>query len=292
MNETWVNSTATTGKKAAPTITWSNPANIVYGTALNSTQLNASASVSGTFTYNPPSGTVLGSGTQTLHVDFTPEDTANYTNASKNVTLNVSEQPVLPAVNFSTNVTGGYAPLSVQFNDISENATSWSWDFDNNGIVDSTYKNPVHTYDAPGTYTVNLTASNENGTDSKLATINVSKQRVFLAYAIDKTIIDVAGKGPVGNVTKAGNVIAFYVNVTNDGNIDLTNITVNDPLINLTGPFESLNADGILEVGEKWTYDGNYTVTQADINSNDGIDGFINSTATVRSDQLEPKSAS
>jgi len=195
-------------------------------------------------------------------------------------------------VNFSTNVTGGYAPLSVQFNDISENATSWSWDFDNNGIVDSTDKNPVHTYDAPGTYTVNLTASNENGTDSKLATINVSKQRVFLAYAIDKTIIDVAGKGPARNVTKAGDVIAFYVNVTNDGNIDLTNITVNDPLINLTEPVESLNADGILEVGEKWTYNGNYTVTQADINSNGGIDGFINSTATVRSDQLEPKSAS
>ena len=196
--------------KENPEITWGNPVDIIYGTALNSTQLNASASVSGTFTYNPLSGTVLGSGTQTLHVDFTPEDTANYTNASKNVTLNVSEQPVLPAVNFSTNVTGGYAPLSVQFNDISENATSWSWDFDNNGIVDSTDKNPVHTYDAPGTYIVNLTASNENGTDSKLATINVSKQRVFLAYAIDKTIIDVAGKGPARNVTKAGDVIAFY----------------------------------------------------------------------------------
>jgi len=72
-------------------ITWSNPADIIYGTALNSTQLNASASVSGTFTYNPLSGTVLGSGTQTLHVDFTPEDTANYTNASKNVTLRNDE---------------------------------------------------------------------------------------------------------------------------------------------------------------------------------------------------------
>ena len=27
--------------KATPTITWNNPANIIYGTALNSTQLNA-----------------------------------------------------------------------------------------------------------------------------------------------------------------------------------------------------------------------------------------------------------
>ena len=31
--------------KATPIITWSNPADIIYGTALNSTQLNATASV-------------------------------------------------------------------------------------------------------------------------------------------------------------------------------------------------------------------------------------------------------
>ena len=34
--------------KATPVITWSNPADIIYGTALNSTQLNATASVTGT----------------------------------------------------------------------------------------------------------------------------------------------------------------------------------------------------------------------------------------------------
>jgi hypothetical protein len=41
--------------KATPMITWSNPANIVSGTALSPTQLNATASVPGTFTDNPPS---------------------------------------------------------------------------------------------------------------------------------------------------------------------------------------------------------------------------------------------
>ena len=38
-------------------------------------------------------------------------------------------QPVLPVANFSSNVTRGYAPLSVQFTDSSENATGWNWDF-------------------------------------------------------------------------------------------------------------------------------------------------------------------
>ena len=48
--------------KATPTITWSNPADITYGTALGSTQLDATASVPGTFVYTPASGTVLHAG--------------------------------------------------------------------------------------------------------------------------------------------------------------------------------------------------------------------------------------
>ena len=90
---------------------------------MNGTQLNASASVNGNLTYNPATGTVLDVGQHTLRVDLTPDDAANYTNASKNVTINVSAQPVLPVANFSTNVTEGYAPLSVQFNDSSTYAT-------------------------------------------------------------------------------------------------------------------------------------------------------------------------
>jgi hypothetical protein len=75
--------------QAAPVITWSNPANIVYGTPLGATQLNATADVSGAFTYAPASGAVLNVGTHTLHVDFIPNDTANYANAAKDVSLTV-----------------------------------------------------------------------------------------------------------------------------------------------------------------------------------------------------------
>ncbi len=79
-----------TVNKATPTITWSNPTDITYGTALSGTQLNATASVPGTFAYTPTAGTVLSAGnSQTLHVDFTPTDTQNYTSASKDVTINV-----------------------------------------------------------------------------------------------------------------------------------------------------------------------------------------------------------
>lgn len=84
-----------------------------------------------------------------------------------------SELLIHPVANFTTNVTQGFAPLSVQFRDVSENSTSRNWDFENDGNIDSTEETPVHVYTNFGTYTVNLTASNENGTDSKTATINV-----------------------------------------------------------------------------------------------------------------------
>src|SRR5919197_2214471 len=46
----------------APTITWNNPADITYGTALGASQLNATASVPGTFAYSPVAGTSLQAG--------------------------------------------------------------------------------------------------------------------------------------------------------------------------------------------------------------------------------------
>ena len=39
------------------------------------------------------------------------------------------------------------------------------------------------------------------------------------ALIINKSIIDVAGKGPGGNVTDVGDVITYQVNVTNNGDV-------------------------------------------------------------------------
>ena len=53
-------------------ITWPAPASITYGTALSSSQLDATANYPGTFAYSPALGTVLGGGSQKLSVTFTP----------------------------------------------------------------------------------------------------------------------------------------------------------------------------------------------------------------------------
>ena len=90
--------------KATPVITWNNPADITYGTALTAVQLTATANVAGTFVYTPGAGSVLNAGNaQNLHVDFTPTDTTNYNNASKDVAINVLKADTTTAVNSSAN---------------------------------------------------------------------------------------------------------------------------------------------------------------------------------------------
>jgi hypothetical protein len=73
-----------------PTIIWSQPGPITYGTPLSGTQLNATSSVGGTFSYSPAAGTVLGAGVQTLTVTFTPTDTTDYSTATASVSLTVN----------------------------------------------------------------------------------------------------------------------------------------------------------------------------------------------------------
>ena len=80
-----------TPKPTTPAINWANPAGITYGTPLSSTQLDASASVHGTFTYSRPPGTVLKAGSDTLSVTFMPTDTTDYLTVSKTVTIVVAQ---------------------------------------------------------------------------------------------------------------------------------------------------------------------------------------------------------
>lgn len=87
-----------------------------------------------------------------------------------------------PVADFAASPTSGPAPLKVTFTDQSTNLpSSWAWDFDNNGTVDSTVQNPSFTYATPGTYTVQLTATNASGSDtkSKASLITVGRALTF-----------------------------------------------------------------------------------------------------------------
>ncbi|MFN2595685.1 MAG: hypothetical protein ABR563_00585, partial [Pyrinomonadaceae bacterium] len=98
--------------KAATSVTWSNPADIIYGTALGASQLNATASVPGSFVYTPAAGTVLSAGSHNLHADFTPTDTTNYNGSSADVSVNV----LSAVLNVSMTADRNPAPVGLNFN--------------------------------------------------------------------------------------------------------------------------------------------------------------------------------
>jgi len=105
-NESLINYAITTNNgtltvtPVIPHLTWTNPAAITYGTPLGSNQLHATATVPGSFAYNPTNGIVLNVGTNTLSVIFTPTDTNDYTTVTNSVSLVVLPvpSPVIQAV--------------------------------------------------------------------------------------------------------------------------------------------------------------------------------------------------
>ncbi|NMB78558.1 MAG: PKD domain-containing protein, partial [Methanomicrobiales archaeon] len=73
--------------------------------------------------------------------------------------------PVIPTAAFRGNITAGPTPLAVQFTDRSTGyPKSWSWDFGDG--TTSTVRSPLHTYSAAGNYTVTLTVTNAQGSNT------------------------------------------------------------------------------------------------------------------------------
>jgi PKD repeat protein len=97
-------------------------------------------------------------------------------------TITVTETPSAPTADFGSDVRTGQAPLAVTFTDLSTGTGpfSYAWDFDNDGTVDSTRKDPSHTYNAAGKYTVSLTVTGPGGLDTETRSgyIDVSERPV------------------------------------------------------------------------------------------------------------------
>ncbi len=89
---------------------------------------------------------------------------------------------------FTVSSTNLVTCQSVHFSDASNGfPTAWEWDFDNNGTIDSTEKNPTYIFNSAGIYTVTLTITNtdESSTETKIDLITVntpSITRDLVAY--------------------------------------------------------------------------------------------------------------
>ena len=84
----------------------------------------------------------------------------------------VSKAAGVPVAQFTASTTSGQAPLAVQFTDqsVSAGTSTYAWDINNDGTVDSTTKSPAPYIPAAGNYTVKLTVTNASGSDSEIKT--------------------------------------------------------------------------------------------------------------------------
>ncbi|MCD4664172.1 MAG: PKD domain-containing protein, partial [Bacteroidales bacterium] len=86
--------------------------------------------------------------------------------------------------NFMSSTTNACAGETILFTDIStstDSIISWEWDFENDGIYDSTEQNPTHIYHSEGTYSVKLKVSNGTFVDSLVKENLITVEYVPLA---------------------------------------------------------------------------------------------------------------
>ena len=147
--------TTITVNKATTTVTWTQPANIIVGTPLSATQLNATATgpqgaVAGTFVYTPASGTVLQAGAnQALSVAFTPTDATDYSTATGGTTINVIALAI-----------GQLTPASVTIGSAATTVTLTGTGFLPNSVVSINGAAVATTYISPTSLSVVIPAAN------------------------------------------------------------------------------------------------------------------------------------
>ncbi len=146
----------------------SNVSGISCGTDCYNTYAMGSSLV---LTANPDSGSVFDNWTV-----YTGSGSSTFTGTNLNLTLDGNTTAVANfdlvdslTANFMATQTTGTAFFGTHFIDTSTGQpTSWQWDFDNDGIVDSTEQNPYYVFTEPGTYSVRLVVSNGSLTDQEI----------------------------------------------------------------------------------------------------------------------------
>ncbi len=126
--------------------------------------------------------------------------------------------------------------LTVQFTDQSGGRpTGWNWNFGDGQT--SSQQNPSHTYNGYGTYTVTLTASNDNGTSDHQVEIVLEEGKAPTAN--DVTVC--AGNTAVLSASGAGSYL--WYDAANGGNQLGTGATYETPAINAETSYYVQNND-------------------------------------------------
>ena len=234
--------------QAATTTTWATPAPITYGTALSGTQLNATASVPGTFIYTPPAGTVLNAGTQTLSVLFTPTDSVDYASSSASVNLTVNKATQTISVTTSAPASAVY---NTSFTVVASASSGLSVNFTNGGSCTN----------IGGTYTM----------DSGIGTCSVYMSQLgnsnyLAAHAVSESVLAVLATPTVsltGAPSKAPFGSTFTLLTTTNASTSAVITTNNAATCSLSGSSSPdtvtiIKGSGTCIFTATWAADNNY----------------------------------
>ncbi|RLC49365.1 MAG: hypothetical protein DRI23_09355, partial [Candidatus Cloacimonadota bacterium] len=135
---------------------------------------------------------------------------------------------VIPPVecNFTASTLTSDAPFIVYFTDLSTNQPQyWSWDFNGDGIVDSTLQNPSYLYSSTGTFTVALTVSNNFGLGGASTATATKTDYIVVPNIADSSVHYVSKTGnhlfPFKNWNEAATNISAAVNSAASGELVL-----------------------------------------------------------------------
>lgn len=170
----------TSGKKFSVVIKFTNPS-YTYPLAVEKQYADYSSNAHA----NPGESYVSRDGTSWQ--DLTSISGYSETNLCIKAFTTVNEPP---EAGFSSNITSWVSPLTAKFTDLSTGAFSWEWDFNGDGVIDSTVQNPVYTYSSYGNYNVSLNVSNRIGSDSEIKNSYVTV-----------TPLSMLSANPTGNIT-------------------------------------------------------------------------------------------
>jgi PKD repeat protein len=140
------------------------------------------------------------------------------------VILNVeTENTITP--NFTATPQNGNIDLEVLFEDISlvsgTEISSWQWDFNGDGIIDSNLPNPSYIYNTVGSYTVSLTVS--DGVINETKTVNNYINVAEPVAGHDLALINLNIDDEWGN---PGSSINFSFDIRNYGEVTESNYTI------------------------------------------------------------------
>ena len=234
---------------ASSGLLWADPSTIIFGESLGNSQLNATASVAGTFAYSPTIGTRLDAGQETLSVTFTPTS-ANYTTSTATVTITVIPKAITVTADDSTVTYGTTFSPTFTVEGLSAPDTALSVSYSYAGTGSTSYPASAVPPVRAGTYnitpsTLALQSGNPDNYaiayDAGVGTIERATQAVLTAHAGTSTLtfseptretttLSSSGGSGDGNVTYAvtagaGSVCTISGNVLTAQNAGTCEVT-------------------------------------------------------------------